>query len=95
MLISFVLMIIISNSLTVPTQPSPWFHVEAWLPFRNCEKDYCDSNPQTSRESNGPPQAFPTYNLKRSSDQNETFRTCSLIMNAYFDVNWMTLLLLI
>ena len=40
MLISFFLMIIISTSLTVPTQPSPRFHVEAWLPFRNCEKDY-------------------------------------------------------
>ena len=38
MLISFFLMIIISTSLTVPTQPSPRFHVEAWLPFRNCEK---------------------------------------------------------
>ena len=39
-LISFFLMIIVSTSLTVPTQPSPRFHVEAWLPFRNCEKDY-------------------------------------------------------
>ena len=43
MLISFFLMIIISTSLTVPTQPSPRFHVEAWLPFRNCEKDYSGS----------------------------------------------------
>ena len=33
-------MIIISISLTVPAQPSPRFHVEAWLPFRNCEMDY-------------------------------------------------------
>ena len=40
MLISFFLMIIISTSLTVPGQPSPRFHVEAWLPFRNCEMDY-------------------------------------------------------
>ena len=40
MLISFFLMIIISTSLTVPTQPSPRFHLEAWLPFRNCEMDY-------------------------------------------------------
>ena len=40
MLISFFLMIIISTSLTVPTQPSPRFHVEAWLPFRNREMDY-------------------------------------------------------
>ena len=39
MLISFFLTIIISTSLTVPTQPSPRFHVEAWLVFRNCEKD--------------------------------------------------------
>ena len=34
-------MIINSSSLTVPGQPSPWFHAEAWLPFRNCEMDYC------------------------------------------------------
>ena len=33
-------MIIISTSLTVPTQPSPRFHVEACLPFRNREMDY-------------------------------------------------------
>ena len=44
MLISFFLMIIISTSLTVPTQPSPRFNVEACLPFRNCEKDYWPSN---------------------------------------------------
>ena len=30
-------MIIISTSLTVPGQPSPRFHIESWLPFRNCE----------------------------------------------------------
>ena len=41
MLISFFLMIIISTSLTVRGQPSPRFYVEAWLPFRNCEMDYC------------------------------------------------------
>ena len=40
MLISIFLMIIISTSLTVPTQPSPRFHTEAWLPFRNREMDY-------------------------------------------------------
>ena len=40
MLISFFLMIIISTSLTVPGQPSPRFHVEAWLCFRNREMDY-------------------------------------------------------
>ena len=40
MLISFFLMIIISTSLTVPGQPLPRFHVEAWLPFRNCEMDH-------------------------------------------------------
>ena len=44
MLISIFLMIIISTSLTVPTQPSPRFHVEAWLPFRNREMDYCIFN---------------------------------------------------
>ena len=33
MLISIFLMIIISTSLTLPTQPSPRFHVEAWLPY--------------------------------------------------------------
>ena len=32
-------MIIISTSLT-RGQPSPRFHVKAWLPFRNCEMDY-------------------------------------------------------
>ena len=40
MLISFFLMIIISIFLTVPGQPSPRFHMEAWLPFRNREMDY-------------------------------------------------------
>ena len=40
MLITIFLMIIISTSLTVPTQPSPRFHIEAWLPFRNREMDY-------------------------------------------------------
>ena len=40
MLINIFLMIIISTSLTVPTQPSPRFHVKAWLPFRNREMDY-------------------------------------------------------
>ena len=38
MLISFFLMMIISTSLTVRGQPR--FHVEALLPFRNCEMDY-------------------------------------------------------
>ena len=33
-------MIIISASLTKPGQPSPRCHVEAWLPFRNCEMVY-------------------------------------------------------
>ena len=33
-------MIIISTPLTVRVQPSPRFHVEAWLPFRNYEIDY-------------------------------------------------------
>ena len=42
MLIRFFLMIIIFTSLTVRGQPSPRFYVEAWLPFRNCEMDYCD-----------------------------------------------------
>ena len=36
-------MIIICTSLTVRGQPSPRFHVEAWLPFRNREKDYLES----------------------------------------------------
>ena len=40
MLTSFFLVIIISTLLTVPGQPSPRFHVQAWLPFRNCEMDY-------------------------------------------------------
>ena len=33
-------MSIISISLTVLDQPSPWFYLEAWLPLRNCEMDY-------------------------------------------------------
>ena len=33
-------MSIICTSLTVRGQPSPRFHVEAWLPFRNREMDY-------------------------------------------------------
>ena len=33
-------MIIISTFLTVPGQPSPRFHVGAWLPFRKREMDY-------------------------------------------------------
>ena len=32
-------MSIVCASLTVRVQPSPRFHVEAWLPFRNCEID--------------------------------------------------------
>ena len=30
----------LNTSLTVPTQPSPRFHIEALLPFMNCEMDY-------------------------------------------------------
>ena len=33
-------MIIVSTTLTVPAQPSPQLHVEAWLPFKNREKVY-------------------------------------------------------
>ena len=33
-------MVIMPTSLTVPGLPSPRFHVEAWLPFRNREMDY-------------------------------------------------------
>ena len=33
-------MSIISTSLTVSRQPSPRFHVQAWLSFRSCETDY-------------------------------------------------------
>ena len=40
MLISFFLVITISTSLNVTGQPSPRFHVEAWLLFRNSEMDY-------------------------------------------------------
>ena len=40
MLISFFLTTIISTSLTAPGQPSPRFHVKAWLPFRNCEMNH-------------------------------------------------------
>ena len=40
MLISFFLVITISTSLKVTGEPSPRFHVEAWLLFRNREMDY-------------------------------------------------------
>ena len=50
MLISFFLMIIISTSLTVRGQSSSRFHVEAWLPFRNCEMDYCNLGFLTAQE---------------------------------------------
>ena len=33
-------MIFISTSLTVSGHHKPRFHVEAWLPFRNCEMVY-------------------------------------------------------
>ena len=33
-------MSIVFTSLTVPGQPSSQFHLEAWLPFRNCEMVY-------------------------------------------------------
>ena len=33
-------MSIISTSLTVPGETLSRFHVEAWLPFRNCEMDF-------------------------------------------------------
>ena len=48
MLIISFLMIVISTFVTVPGQKLPRFHVEAWLPYRNCEMDYwsdrCASN---------------------------------------------------
>ena len=44
MSISIFIMIIISTPLTAPTQPSPRFHAEAWLPFRNREMDYSGKN---------------------------------------------------
>ena len=40
--ISFFLTIIISTSLTVRGQPSPRFHAEVVLPFRNCEIDWVE-----------------------------------------------------
>ena len=36
----FLLMIIISTSLTVPGQPLPRFHEEAWLLFKSHEMDH-------------------------------------------------------
>ena len=32
---------LVPTSPSFPGQPSPRFHVEAWLPFRNREMDYC------------------------------------------------------
>ena len=37
-----------------------------------------------------PPIGFSDLILKFSSNQNETFSTCSLIRSAFFDINWMT-----
>ena len=39
---------VICAPLTVRTQPLPRFHVEAWLPFRNCEMDYYNNNVGTA-----------------------------------------------
>ena len=53
-------------------------------------------NPRTSKGGGGgfkwtpPPIDFSDLKLKLSSNQNETFSTCSLIMSTSFDVNWMT-----
>ena len=47
-------------------------------------------NPRTSKGGWGqvdPPIGFSDLKLKLSSNQNETFSTCSLIMSASFDVN--------
>ena len=41
----------ISTSLTVPGQPSSRFHVEAWLPFRNCEIDYTTQHDTTQHNT--------------------------------------------
>ena len=41
------------------------------------------------------PIGFSDLKLKLSSNQNETFSSCSLITSASFDVNWMTSLLII
>ena len=43
-------MSIISTFLTVPGQTSPRFHVEAWLPFRNCEMEYWPWKKRTQTE---------------------------------------------
>ena len=52
-------------------------------------------NPRASKGGGGggqmdPPIDFSDLKLKLSSNQNETFSTCSLIMSTSFDVNWMT-----
>ena len=53
MLISIFLIIIISTSLTVPTQPSPRFHVEAWLLSRIVKLIFALCLKYTSRGSYG------------------------------------------
>ena len=53
-------------------------------------------NPRTSKGGGvvqmdpPPPTDFSDLKMKLSSNQNETFSTCSLIMSTSFDVNWMT-----
>ena len=49
-------------------------------------------NPRTSKGGGGwgqvdPPIGFSDLKLKLSSNQNETFITCSLIMSTSFDIN--------
>ena len=61
-----------------------------------CSQKLLLLNPRMSRRgggggSNGTPIGF----LNLSSNRNEIFSTCSLIMSTSFDVNWMTLSLII
>ena len=58
-----------------------------------CSQKLLLLNPRTSRGggSNGTPISF----LNLSSNRNEIFSTCSLIMSTSFDVNWMTLSIII
>ena len=47
-------MSIVSTFLTVRGQPSPWFHVEAWLPFRNCDWNIRSGSKITKNSGYGP-----------------------------------------
>ena len=60
-----------------------------------CSQKLLLLNPRMSRRGGGGSNGTPIGFLNLSSNRNEICSTCSLIMSTYFDVNWMTLSLII